>query len=216
MRRFFQHLFGTRTRTRTTRTTKARLSVEALETRNLMAVSIAGSLLAGQTATLVTFTTPDPGPWIDKNIHDPSIHFLVRWLDSDYQLGRNDVMAIMSQVSSDAAQHGGLSSTELSDLEALVNNPGILGMPDYVHNLLNKVVNADPANATFQGAGLEFLATGLQTGSPGWMLRDLTDKWFMGGDEPMLPTSTSPVEIPMRAETSRSAVSSFFISASLR
>jgi hypothetical protein len=61
-------------------------------------------------------------------------------------------------------------------------------MPDYVHNLLNKVVNADPANATYQGQGLEFFPTGLWAGAPGWMLTDLTDKWFLGGDRPALPT----------------------------
>src|SRR5262249_8281698 len=97
------------------------------------------------------------------------------------------MMAIFQQVSQDATQHGGLTSTELSDLRAFVSNPSILGMPDYVFNLANKVVGYNQANAHYQGGTLETGTQGLQVGNSGTLLNKLTNKWFLGLDHPALP-----------------------------
>lgn len=157
---------------------RAHLSVECLEAREVM------TTLTGTSSAL---KIQPPTTWIDQNIHDPTIHAMVTKAEADLVLSRNEMMAIFQQVSQDATQHGGLTSTELSDLRAFVSNPSILGMPDYVFNLANKVVGYNQANAHYQGGTLETGTQGLQVGNSGTLLNNLTNKWFLGLDHPALP-----------------------------
>jgi hypothetical protein len=160
--------------------------LEILEDRLVPAVA----LLSTNTATIATLYNPTAA-WIDQNIHDPSIHALVRQLDADYQLSRNDMLTVFQQVSANLYQQDrGLSATEYNDLETLVHNAAFFQMPDYVHNLANKVVNYDPADANYQGTSLE-PGSSLQAGSSAWVLTALTDKWFLGLDRPTLPSSAT-------------------------
>lgn len=160
---------------------QAQLAIECLEARELMTTTIVGSVLGTGPVQKIN---PAQG-WIDQNIHDPAIHALVTSYDGDTVLSRNEMLDIFNQVRNDAYQHG-LTATELSDLHALVNNPNIVGMPGYVANLANKVVNFDPADLHYQGSTLEVNA-GLRVGDSGTLLNNLTNKWFLGQDHPALP-----------------------------
>lgn len=161
------------------------LSLESLEDRLVPALA-----LVGQT-NLAVATLYDPhSAWIDQHIHDPAIRASVRQLDADYQLSRNDMVTIFQQVSTHLYQQNrGLSTMEYGDLETLVHNAAFFQMPDYVHNLANKVVNFDPADAHFLGTALE--PGGLHAGSSAWELTALNAKWFLGLDRPALPDSAT-------------------------
>jgi hypothetical protein len=163
---------------------RAQLAIESLEARELMTTTILGSLLGTGPVNKIN---PAQG-WIDQNIHDPAIHALVTSYDGDTVLSRNEMLAIFNQVRNDAYQASGLTATELSDLRALVSNPNVVGMPGYVANLANKVVNFDPADLHYQGGTLEVNA-GLRVGDSGTLLNNLTNKWFLGLDHPALPDS---------------------------
>ena len=113
--------------------------------------------------------------WFSQNLVDDNVEALARSLAADKVLSRADMLAIFHQVES-----GGVSAAELGDLRKLVGNSAALGMPDYVRNLANKVVNADPANALFQGKALGNLYAGSSAGQ----LDLLVDKWFRGADRP--------------------------------
>ncbi|OAI47763.1 hypothetical protein AYO44_08975 [Planctomycetaceae bacterium SCGC AG-212-F19] len=115
--------------------------------------------------------------WFDDHFTDNNFTNLVRSLDADHSLSRTDVIAIIREV-----ETGGVSAAELGDLRTLVANAGFLGMPGYVTELANKVVNGDPANGRYQGQTLG----NLYAGSSGTQLEHLVDKWFLGMDHPAL------------------------------
>jgi hypothetical protein len=119
-----------------------------------------------------TATTPD---WFAQHLLDPALQSLVRNLDSEGSLSRADMLRIFSSV-----ETGSVTATELTDLRTLVSNAGYLGMPAYVSNLANKVVNGDPANLHYQGQVLG----NLYGGSSALQLQELVDKWFLGMDHP--------------------------------
>jgi hypothetical protein len=115
--------------------------------------------------------------WFTNNIHDANLQNLVRQLDTDGSLTRNDMLSIFSEV-----ENGGVSATEYSDLRTLLTagNGNPVSMPDYVRDLADKVVFGDSANSTYQGHGLG----NLFAGSSAVQLADLVGKWFLGNDLP--------------------------------
>jgi hypothetical protein len=118
------------------------------------------------------YANPD---WFSSHLSDPQVTSLARTLDRDGSLSRNDMIQIFREV-----ENGGVTAAEFGDLRTLVTNAGYLHMPDYVHNLANKVVSGDPANAHYQGQ----LLGNLHSGSSGAQLEKLVDKWFLGADHP--------------------------------
>jgi hypothetical protein len=138
------------------------------------------------TVTTTTTVTPPPpiippppggtGDWFDQNMNDAALRSLVRTLNADQNLNRADMLAVFAQASKD----GTVSAAEFGDLGILVRNSAMLGMPEYVSVLSNKVVNGDAANATYLGAKLG----NLQVGSTGTHLNNLVSKWFLGTDRP--------------------------------
>jgi Calpain family cysteine protease len=84
-------------------------------------------------------------------------------------------------------KNGTLSATDLADLQTLVANASFLGMPGYVQDLANKVINGNPANALYQGEPLGNLAVG----SSALQLQDLVNKWFLGLDYPVAVAGTT-------------------------
>jgi hypothetical protein len=85
--------------------------------------------------------------------------------------------------------------SQLTDLRTLVRNEDAWGMPDYVANLLDKVVNQNPANEHYQGADL--LASGqLTAGTKDRVLQDLVGKWFYGADLPATADAVANNGIP--------------------
>jgi hypothetical protein len=156
-----------------------RPTLECLEDRMLMAGNLAANLAM---RLPLPIKVVDPAAvWIDQNIHDSGLHTLLRQDESDHVLSRNKMIGVFSQAWLEAFQSSTLSPTLYADLEAIVHNPGVLGMPDYVDVLANKVVNHDQANAHFQGTSLGDLQVGNSFGS---QLFKLTCKWFFGADHP--------------------------------
>jgi hypothetical protein len=165
-----------RRRSSTSGSARNLLSLEVLEDRRMMAALPIGSVR--------TVTPPRVDPivaWVDQNIQDAHLRSLVKQLDADRVLSRTDMMAILDQ-----AAVGGVTAFEFADLKDLVSRPDLLGTPDYVQNLANKVVNGDQANAHFQGEALGNLAAG----SSKLKLNLLTSKWFLGADRPAIPTNS--------------------------
>jgi hypothetical protein len=146
----------------TQKTLRFRPGVENLEDRCLPAIIIP--------------KPPVGDNWFDQNLKDPAVRSLVRRLDADHNLSRQDMLAIFWTVS----RNGVVNRNEFSDLKKIVANPARLGTPDYVEDLASKVVNGDPANAHYQGRNLG----NLNAFSPGSQLDDLYSKWFLGTDHP--------------------------------
>jgi hypothetical protein len=118
--------------------------------------------------------------WFSQHLQDSGLVSLVRGLDADRTLSRNDWLAIFTQVEKD----GTVTATEWTDLHTLLTSAGYVGTPAYVEDLANKVVNGDPANAHYQGQVLGNLKAGAAAG----VLKDLVNKWFLGLDLPALGT----------------------------
>ena len=132
-------------------------------------------------STPATGRAPVPD-WFSLNLHDAALAQLARTDDVDGSLSRADMLQLFAY----ADKGSTVSSTDLADLRTLVANAAKLGMPGYVQDLTNSVVNGDPADASYLGKALPTLAAG----SPGWVLQDLVNKWFLGLDLPALGTGT--------------------------
>jgi hypothetical protein len=140
-----------------------RLTCESLEDRSLLAGGVAPKAAVAD--------------WFSSHLKDPDLVSLVRSLDANHTLSRSAMLTIFSQVEKSAT----VSATDYGDLQTLVANAGYLGMPDYVRDLSNKVINGDPANQTYQGAALG----NLKAGSSAGQLVKLVNKWFEGIDHPV-------------------------------
>jgi len=116
------------------------------------------------------------GDWFDAKIRDVGIRSTARSLFSDGTLNRNEMMTIFQ----DSQDGNTVDATEFTDLKNLVGD-SFITMPEYVHNLSNKVVNGDLANRQYKGTSLG----NLYGGSSASHLNKLVDKWFLGGDRPI-------------------------------
>jgi uncharacterized protein with LGFP repeats len=88
---------------------------------------------------------------------------------------------------------GVVTANDFNTLKTWVGDPVGVEMPDYVRVLANKVVNGDPANATYQfldtSGNVQTIPLGnLHAGSSSSQLSQLVNKWFLGIDEPTLFT----------------------------
>ena len=169
MRRIFACLnSSTSAKTKTHR--PARLAVEMLEDRRLMAIDL------GRTTSPLRV---DPTlAWIDNNIQDANLRSLARQSQYDHVLSRTEMISLLNQ-----AALSGVNSTEFNDLADLLSRPDLLGTPGYVQELAENVVHGDPANVRYQGSSLG----NLYSGSTATHLNKLTAKWFLGADRPTLP-----------------------------
>jgi hypothetical protein len=123
-------------------------------------------------------SNPSPSNWFTQNLRDSALASLASTLynSSGGQLTYDAMMSIFGTV----VRAGSITSTELADLRMLVANGAALGMPASVQDLASKVLNANPANATYQGQPLG----NLTVGSTATHLQDLVNKWFLGLDTP--------------------------------
>lgn len=112
------------------------------------------------------------------NLHDLSVINLARAAFSDSQLSRDEVLSILRSTK----DSGIVTQTELTDLRLLVANGQLLGMPDYVKILADRVVNVSAANQFYQGSRLGSL---LSSGDTATKLEQLISKWFLGSDRPL-------------------------------
>jgi hypothetical protein len=139
--------------------------------------------------TQVTYNS-DPWAGLDNFVHTLSNQILAsdvqNWTINDGGLTRGDVLNLLWVEES----FGTVSGSDLADLQAIAANAQVENMPDYVANLLGKVVGDSPANASYQGNPLG----DLYAGSDATQLADLTDKWFYGGDMPASAAGTTYVQ----------------------
>jgi Calpain family cysteine protease/Bacterial pre-peptidase C-terminal domain len=117
--------------------------------------------------------------WFDTNIQDTEIRTLAESAFADKAIDRNEAIAILSS----SKDSDVIDPTEFADLKTLVGNASVLGIPDYVKVLANKVVNGDYANQQYQGNPLGNLAPG----SSSTQMENLINKWFLGSDRPTTP-----------------------------
>ncbi len=125
------------------------------------------------TSGTVSYTT-----WFKQNLIDSGLRSLVY---ADYLRGRSltrsDMLGIFTEVEADRT----VSAGEFHDLKALVANPTLLSIPNYVAWLAAAVINGDgDANQPFEGRVLGNLAAG----DTGDKLSMLVGKWFLGTDHP--------------------------------
>ena len=144
------------------------VSMVGLQVRDILGLAVPAQ-------TLGAFQVNVAADWFARLL-DPTLRTLARTYYGDRQLGRTDMIGLFNQ----AAQDNVVTTNELSDLRTLVGNAGAVGMPDYVRNLANKVVNGDPANNYFQGRWVGNLVAG----NTGATLRTLVQEWFFGLDRP--------------------------------
>jgi hypothetical protein len=169
--------------------------VYALQTNGMLLSSSAGvagsftvadrKVSAMSVSTSSTLVLTD---WFSKNLQDPGVAAVARTeFAADDAITRNDMLGLFNQAEAD----GTISAQELQSLRVVVSNSSLLNMPGYVHNLANKTLNNDPADASYQGQPLAMLAAG----SSASVLQALVSKWFLGQDEPAAGTDAyySPV-----------------------
>jgi hypothetical protein len=175
-----------------------RLGVEQLEAREIRSVA--------------PLLSPS-GPGAPAGLQDPLLAPVAaaEFVQDNGQLSRTDVIHLLDVVAgtetavfSRSAQvsfrpatpspQAGLTPSQLTDLQTLVNNASAWGMPGDVSNLFAKLLN-NPANENYQGAPLLTSGT-LSAGSADTLVQDLVGKWFYGTDLPNVATAAASNAIP--------------------
>ncbi len=93
----------------------------------------------------------------------------------------------MLKILQDVAAGGTVTASELTDLKTIVsyfNKSGGITVSPYLYDISNKLVNGDPANASWNGGGASVALGNLAVGSSQTQLNELIQKWFLGGDMP--------------------------------
>ncbi len=117
-------------------------------------------------------------------ISDRGIGNLLQNAARNHNVSRNEMIGMLRNTK----DYRSISRTELSELRTIVAETRPF-MRDYVHNLSNKIVNGDPANAWWTGGAATRTALGnLVAGSSATKMERLIGKWFLGRD---LPTASS-------------------------
>ncbi len=102
----------------------------------------------------------------------------------------NDALSYsgMLKILNDIAARGSVTANIFHDLTALVANFNTVGgiqVSPYLYNISNKLINGDPTNATWTGGAATAVTLGnLTIGSSADQIRELIQKWFLGGDLP--------------------------------
>jgi hypothetical protein len=130
----------------------------------------------------VTATGAD---WFAINMPDATLQNLAR---SDYtrdgSIGYSDMLGLLNQ----AIAEGTVSSATFSSLQSLVSSSGAFlfnASEANVQNLAYKLIDGDSSNAYYQGT---IPLGNLAVGSSSTQLLELTQKWFLGEDHPIIDT----------------------------
>jgi hypothetical protein len=116
------------------------------------------------------------------NTTDAGVRTVARVGFQDFSLGRSDMLEVFQQV----GLNNVVSTLEFNDLKAIVAaGQATLAMPEYVHNLSDKLVNGDHANQWWTNGSTPIDLGNLTAGSSGWKLQLLVNKWFLGLDHPL-------------------------------
>jgi hypothetical protein len=145
--------------------------------------SLNGQLLSWNTPTPPAPTPPTPPAppspstnWFDTHVLDTALRDLGHNLYTDGLIDRNDMISLLR-----SAEDGSVvDATELTDLRTITSDTALFGSSDYVWKLSSDVVNANTANAKYQGTTLG----NLTAGSSSAQMENLVNKWFLGLDRP--------------------------------
>ena len=151
------------------------LRFEALETRRLMTAT-----RFANTTTVKAVNTN----WFDTNIHDNNLKNLAKADFQDGVLNRADMIGLFRKIE----QLGAVTSTQLTDLKAIVNNSSLFGTLGYVQVFQAISCWETPPTAHYQGATLGNLAAGFTSAK----LENLVQKWFFGADHPVGKSDWGP------------------------
>jgi len=127
--------------------------------------------------------------WFDRYLKDPSVRAQARFLYRDGVITRGDMLQIYKTISTDGVEsvlpfNGTVTANELADLKALVDAK--VNFQVDTRYFAQRIAFGDPANATYQAQPLGNLAAGVR----GSHLDKLVDKWFKGGDLPVIEDRT--------------------------
>jgi hypothetical protein len=129
--------------------------------------------------------------WVfDNKYADPTVRSLVRLSYRDMEISRSDMLNIFTAIATDGVEtsapfNGTVTAHEFYDLKDMLSNAFPLKFATSVKYLSTQVIEGNFVNKSYQGAPLGNLVSG----SRGFQLNKLVDKWFKGGD---LPAFTQP------------------------
>ena len=154
----------------------------ALNRTDAVTISAASGAIAGTSGRIDVTSRPVTNDWFSQNMTDLMLQDLARTDDArDGSLTYGDMLGLFAAAESEG---GALTAAALQSLQALVTTSGsaAVNLSISVQSLASKVVDGDPANATYLGTPLGNLVPG----SPPSQLEDLVDKWFLGEDLPVI------------------------------
>jgi hypothetical protein len=135
------------------------------------------------TGGTITVKSATPSDWFSQNLPDAGLQALARSdFTRDNTLTYSDMLGLFAEVET----KGPVTAAEMQSLQALVSQTGTTALkltPD-VQSLATKVIDGDPANATYQGQALG----NLKVVSTATQLQLLVNKWFLGADHPTIDT----------------------------
>ncbi len=133
------------------------------------------------------YVTATGADWFAQNMADSGLQNQARTdFTTDGSITYSDMVGLLNLAVTES-QTGGVTSAIFTSLQALVSSSGASYLKETadVQNLGSKLVNGDPSNAYFQGN----IALGnLKVGSTATQLLELTEKWFLGEDHPIIDT----------------------------
>ena len=116
----------------------------------------------------------------------------------------NEITKLLTDVdTSISGKAAGLTSTEFSDLKTIVSDwTSGISMSSYVHDVLNRFVNGDAANAFYTGGATATALGNLKVGSSFTQVNELIGKWFLGTDLPAASVIMSGTSFKVTYKTS--------------
>jgi hypothetical protein len=115
--------------------------------------------------------------WFSQNLDDPGVAAEARKeFAADDALTYTDLLAVFHEADVGST----ISAAQLQSLQALAANASLLNISAADDDLASKTVNGDPADSHYRGQRL----APLEAGSSSVILKDLVNKWFLGGDLP--------------------------------
>ena len=145
-----------------------------------------------------------PPTWISA-LRDPGLQADMAAIQASGTCTKAQVTAVFEDLIAEVSS-GTVSSSQFSDLKSIAANIGSLGASSYVQYITNALVNGNIDNATWTGGGTAVRLGNLATGSSATVLSELTNKWFLGTDDPSKAVSVSGLA-PMTVAYKASAAS---------
>ena len=173
--------------------------VSAVAGRFFAAASVNTAAAAAPSAPSMNSATTNPASsgsgagssspaWVGT-LTDAGIKADMTTASADGVITYGEMLTVLNDVDTSlSGKSAGLSASQFNDLKTIVSdwNSGV-SMSSYVHDVLNKLVNGDAANAYYTGGSSATALGNLKAGSSYTQVNELVGKWFLGAD---LPSAT--------------------------